>query len=61
MKNCVFRLTYLSYIVAVQSIAMLCVGERVSCSCVGVSVSRKKNFPIGDAHFGERSYAGTPP
>ena len=25
------------------------------CNCVGVSVSRKKNFPISDAHFGERS------
>lgn len=45
-------------IVAVQSIAMLCVCVWVcGCVCVGVSVSRKKNFPISDAHFGERSCA----
>lgn len=28
-----------------------------TCNGVGVSVSRKKNFPISDAHFGERSCA----
>lgn len=43
-------------IVAVQSIAMLYVCMwACMCNCVGVSVSRKKNFPISDAHFGERS------
>ena len=65
VKNCVLRLTYsLSYRSctihrnAVCVCVCVCVYPCVwMCVWMCVSVSRKKNFPISDAHFGERSCA----
>lgn len=56
----VLRLTYLSYHSCTIHRNAVCMWACM-CNCVGVSVSRKKNFPISDAHFGERSCSNPPP
>lgn len=56
----VLRLTYLSYRSCTIHRNAVCMWA-CTCNCVGVSVSRKKNFPISDAHFGERSCSNPPP
>lgn len=55
----VLRLTYLSYRSCTIHRNAVCMWACM-CNCVGVSVSRKKNFPISDAHFGERSCSNPP-